>query len=158
MLGTAVNGSQASQTFTVKYTDGTTSTFTQGLSDWHTPANYPGESHAVIMTYRDKYDGTKETEAIYLYAYSFALNAAKTVSSLTLPSNTNVNLLALTLNPVGAAPDFSLSATPSSQTVTAGNSTSYTATVAALNGFSGNVTLTRPDCPLGQRQLSARIL
>jgi hypothetical protein len=149
MLGTAVNGSQASQTFTVKYTDGTTSTFTQGLSDWHTPANYPGESHAVIMTYRDKYDGTKETEAIYLYAYSFALNAAKTVSSLTLPSNTNVNLLALTLNPVGAAPDFSLSATPSSQTVTAGNSTSYTATVAALNGFSGNVTLTATGLPTG---------
>jgi hypothetical protein len=37
LLGTAVNGNQAAQTFIVTYTDGTTSSFTQGLSDWHTP-------------------------------------------------------------------------------------------------------------------------
>jgi subtilisin-like proprotein convertase family protein len=38
-------------------------------------------------------------------------------------------------------PTFTLSATPASQTVTAGGSTSYTATTAAQNGFTGNITL-----------------
>ncbi|MSR64117.1 MAG: hypothetical protein EXS08_16990 [Planctomycetes bacterium] len=38
-------------------------------------------------------------------------------------------------------PDFTLAATPSSQTVTAGGATSYTVSNTALNGFSGNVTL-----------------
>ena len=37
--------------------------------------------------------------------------------------------------------DFSISATPGSQSVNQGNSTSYTVTVAALNGFSGTVAL-----------------
>ncbi|HEX6884140.1 MAG TPA: proprotein convertase P-domain-containing protein [Planctomycetota bacterium] len=39
------------------------------------------------------------------------------------------------------APDFTLAATPASQTITAGGSTSYTVTNSALNGFSGSVTL-----------------
>ncbi len=39
------------------------------------------------------------------------------------------------------SPDFSLGATPSSQTVTAGNSTTYTVTSTPSNGFAGNVSL-----------------
>jgi len=31
------------QTFTVTYTDGTTASFAQGISDWFTPQSYPGE-------------------------------------------------------------------------------------------------------------------
>ena len=45
------------------------------------------------------------------------------------------------------SPDFSLSASPSSQTVTAGNGTSYTTTVGALNGFSSAVNLTVSGLP-----------
>src|SRR5260370_7313528 len=41
-----------------------------------------------------------------------------------------------------ASPDFSLTATPTSRTVTAGGSTSYTATVTAPAGFAGTVALT----------------
>lgn len=44
-------------------------------------------------------------------------------------------------------PDFSLAASPSSQTVTQGQGTTYTATVTLLNGFRGTVDLTLPDCP-----------
>jgi len=47
------------------------------------------------------------------------------------------------------APDFSLSATPSSQTVLQGNATSYTATVAALGGFAGTVNLSVSGLPAG---------
>ncbi|HEY2913841.1 MAG TPA: hypothetical protein VGK21_10815, partial [Candidatus Angelobacter sp.] len=44
------------------------------------------------------------------------------------------------LPPAGApTPDFSITATPASQTVTAGAGTSYTATVAASGGFTGVV-------------------
>jgi hypothetical protein len=34
-----------------------------------------------------------------VYGYTFALNSAKTVKSLTLPSNANVVMLAATLTP-----------------------------------------------------------
>src|SRR5215472_6490166 len=45
--------------------------------------------------------------------------------------------------------DFSISATPASQTVTAGNGTSYTATVAGSGGFSGVVSFSASGLPAG---------
>jgi uncharacterized membrane protein len=45
--------------------------------------------------------------------------------------------------------DFSLSATPASQTVAAGTGTSYTVTTAALNGFAGVVSLSISGFPSG---------
>ncbi len=148
MLATAVNGGQASQRFTVNYADGTNATFTQSLSDWHSPQGYPGESQAVTMAYRDLSNGTEDNRTFYLYGYTFTLNVAKTVSSITLPANNNVMVLALTLAGT-ASPAFSMAATPSSQTVSAGGGTSYTATVGALNGFSGTVTLSASGLPAG---------
>ncbi len=59
MLATGVNGDQIAQTFTVTYTDGTTSVATQSLSDWFTPQAYPGESKAVTMSYRDESSGAQ---------------------------------------------------------------------------------------------------
>jgi len=46
-------------------------------------------------------------------------------------------------------PDFSVSVSPSSQTVTPGNSTTYTVTIGALNGFTGTVTLSASGLPTG---------
>jgi len=46
-------------------------------------------------------------------------------------------------------PDFSLSASPSSQTVTQGDSTVYTATVTPSGGFSGTVTFSASGLPAG---------
>ncbi|MGD0435790.1 MAG: peptidase S53, partial [Bryobacteraceae bacterium] len=97
MLATGVNGNQAGQTFTVTYTDGTTASFTQSLSDWYTPQNYPGESKALATNYRDNSTGTTDGRVFYLYAYSFNLNVAKTVSSIALPQNRDVVVLAITL-------------------------------------------------------------
>ena len=99
MLATAVNGNQASQVFTVTYSDATTASFTQNMSDWFTPQNYPLESKAVTMAYRVAYNATKDNRPFYLYGYTFALNPAKTVSSITLPNNTNVAVAAINLNP-----------------------------------------------------------
>ena len=45
LLGAAAHGSQTNQRFVVTYTDGTTTTITQSLSDWWgPPQNYTGES------------------------------------------------------------------------------------------------------------------
>jgi len=46
-------------------------------------------------------------------------------------------------------PNFNVTATPSSQTVTPGGSTSYTATVTPTNGFVGSVTMTVSGLPSG---------
>jgi len=67
MLASAVNGNQASQSFVVTYSDGTTATFTQGISDWCTPQSYPGESQAISISYRNKYDSTKATTTNCVY-------------------------------------------------------------------------------------------
>lgn len=46
-------------------------------------------------------------------------------------------------------PDFTLAATPSSQSVVVGGATVYQATMASLNGFAGQVTLTVSGLPTG---------
>ena len=99
MLATGVGGNRTSQSFVVNYSDGTTSTFTQSLSDWCTPQNYSGESKAVTMSYRNRYNGTSQTLTCNLYGYTFSINSAKTVSSIRLPNNSKVRVLAFTLVP-----------------------------------------------------------
>jgi len=94
LLATAVNGSQRNQTFVVTYTDGTTSTFTQNLSDWYSPQTFAGESQALKMAYRISPRGLESIGPIYLYGYSFAINGSKTLKSITLPNNRNVVVLA----------------------------------------------------------------
>jgi hypothetical protein len=55
----------------------------------------------VVMPYRISSGGTQDDGPFYLYGYSFALNRAKTVQSLTLPNNRNVVVLAATLTTQG---------------------------------------------------------
>jgi hypothetical protein len=97
MLATGLNGNQTGQKFTVTYSDGSTTVFTQNMSDWFTPQNYSGESRAMPMNYRDNSTGTTDGEAFNLYGYSLTLNGAKTVKSITLPLNRNVVVLAITM-------------------------------------------------------------
>jgi hypothetical protein len=101
LLATGTNGPVLSQTITVTYTDSSTSTFTQSFSDWcscsNNPGQQPGESFALVMPYRDPGSGMQDPRSFNLYAYTFALNRAKTVQSVTLPNNRNVVVLAATL-------------------------------------------------------------
>jgi hypothetical protein len=103
LLATGIEGNQASQTFIVRYTDGTSSKITQSFSDWYTPQKYAGESEGVAMAYRNFDNGTKDQRTFNLYAYTFALNPAKTVKSITLPNDADVVILAATLLPVKGA-------------------------------------------------------
>ncbi len=114
LLATGVGGNQPNQTFVVTYTDATTTSITQSLSDWFTPQSYTGESIASTMAYRITASGATDNRPFYLYGYSFAVNSAKTVKSITLPSNRNVVVLAIDVvptgstQPVAATPQFSL--------------------------------------------------
>ena len=72
ILGLAVEGNQKMQTFTVDYTDGTSSSFTQSLSDWARAGTYP-EKRSPWMPYRVAGDGSKDGNPFNLCAYSFAL-------------------------------------------------------------------------------------
>jgi hypothetical protein len=96
LLGSAVDGAQTNQSFVVTYTDGTTTTFTQSLSDWWgPPQNFTGESQVSTMPYLITPSGSTLNEVVYVYGYTFALNSAKTVKSLTLPANRHVVILAV---------------------------------------------------------------
>ena len=103
LLATAVNGDQRDQSFVVTYSDGTTNSFTQSLSDWYTPQGYAGESKAWDMAYRIAPSGVTNIGPVYLYGYSFAVNSAKTVKSITLPNNRNVVVLAVDTTPAPTA-------------------------------------------------------
>lgn len=99
LFATGVEGNQTLQTFTVTYTDGSTTTFTQSLSDWYTAQKYAGEQEGVAMAYRNFDNGTKDNRTFNLYEYRFALNKTKTVQSLTLPNNSHVAVLSATVVP-----------------------------------------------------------
>lgn len=99
MLASGVQGNQASQVFIVKYTDNTTSTFVQSLSDWFSPQSFAGESKAIIMGHRNSKDGTKDNRTFYLYGYSFKINSSKVVKSIQLPNNANVLVTSISLVP-----------------------------------------------------------
>jgi hypothetical protein len=68
LLATGIEGNQASETLTVKYTDGTSTKFTQSFSDWFNPQKYSGESEGVAMAYRNFDNGTKDQRTFNLYA------------------------------------------------------------------------------------------
>jgi hypothetical protein len=97
-LGAAIRN-HVGQVFVVTYTDGTTDSFTQGMSDWGGPQHYPGESIASTMPYLVAPQGTTLKGPVYLYGYSFPINSAKTVKTLTPPRNRDIVLLSIALKP-----------------------------------------------------------
>jgi len=56
------------------------------------------------MPYRISSTGAADNAPFDLYGYSFALNSAKTVKSITLPNNRDVVVLAIDLVPSSGAP------------------------------------------------------
>jgi subtilisin-like proprotein convertase family protein len=95
-------------------------------------------------------DTRNNTECVFLPAGtsgSFSITVRATnIAGDGVPGNgdtTDQDFALLVVNGSAGAPtpDFSLAATPSSRTITAGSSTTYTVSNTALNGFAGSVTL-----------------
>src|SRR5580704_1864859 len=97
MLAVGVNGDQESQVFRVTYSDGTSTDFSQSLSDWYTPENFSGESDVTVTPYRLDGSGARDDRTFHLYGYSFVLDEKKSVRRFTLPSNPSVLVFGLTL-------------------------------------------------------------
>ena len=98
MLGAMVNNTTASNTFVVTYTDGTTTSFTQSLSDWVYPLNWPGETEVTCVPYRITSGGGQDGHLTCVYGYQIPLNSSKIVQSVTLPSGPgDVVMLAMAL-------------------------------------------------------------
>jgi hypothetical protein len=117
-------------------------------------------------------DGTAQTSVNYTATYSSSLTGTHVIldmvpgtysvtrdgtaiySGLTVGSDgslsfTSTGGLTYAIQASGSAPDFTLSATPGSQTVNQGGSTSYTVSVGALNGFMDNVSFSVSGLPNG---------
>ena len=83
-----------------------------------------------------------------IMAVTVASGTATGTSTLTITGKSGALTHTATVSLViSSGPNFTLSATPPSQSVTAGHSTTYTATVAPLNGFTGTVALNASGLP-----------
>lgn len=97
------------------------------------------------------FSGSSSAQTATLTLNTSTSAAAKTYSPLiTAFSATRLHDFqgSLTLSTSSTA-DFTISATPASQTVTSGAATSYAVSIAAQNGFSGTVTLSAAGLPSG---------
>jgi hypothetical protein len=154
LLATAVNGVQANQVFTVTYSDGSTSSVTQSLSDWGGPSGYPSESLATSTANRVSPNGAAQAGPWYLYGYIIPLNPAKQVVSVMTPANRNVVVLAVSLTPpaaapVTSAPSFTLTAAANPWTLQQNMGGTNAITVTPANGFNGAVSLSVSGLPAG---------
>jgi hypothetical protein len=103
LLATGTNGNQDSQTFTVHYTDGSSTPITQSISDWavgtagSTLSGNAGQSVALSTAYRNTSTGGTDTSRgpFNVFGYSLTLDPTKTIDSITLPDNSHVKILAM---------------------------------------------------------------
>jgi len=97
-------GSEAgfdSDTVTVTYTDGTTSTGTLGFPNWCcAPTNAYGATPAIVTTYRNTPSGPANFGNDYDVFYnSIPIDATKTVATVTLPSKGLIHIFAMGVQP-----------------------------------------------------------
>ena len=95
----ASSGGATAGTFTVQYTDGTTSSYAQTIPDWR--LGDPGNAASLVMTHRvNGWTGTAEAGYLYVYGCGLPLDSNKTVQSIQLPNAPTLNVLAMTLTAV----------------------------------------------------------
>jgi FG-GAP-like repeat/Bacterial Ig-like domain (group 3) len=100
MLGAMVNNINPGQTFIVTYTDGSTTTYNQNMSDWYNAAGWSGEAVVSCSEDRNFSDGktaTTQADSVCVYGYQIPLDATKTVKSVQLPDTRNIVMLAMNL-------------------------------------------------------------
>jgi hypothetical protein len=121
VIGTGVDGAWPNQSIVVTYTDGTTSTFSQSMSNWIAPSNYADETIVVSaanqLVASSAVSGSTATASsvvvttpTYLYGYTFPLTAGKTAASVQFPVNSNIVILGIAM----------FSVPPASQTISFG--------------------------------------
>ncbi len=100
LLGSLVdNVLPASGTFTLNYSDGSSTTSTQSFSDWVNPLTYSGESAAQCYPYRYSATTSPNRNSVCVYGYSIPVDSTKTATSLTLPNSSYILFLAMAMVP-----------------------------------------------------------
>ena len=102
ILGSATWGPSRG-TATITYTDGSTQTFTLGFSDWTLAGGLlPGDTEVAQMPYRNSPAGANKFPT-YLFTTTVALQAGKTVQSVTLPVDNQgaIHVFAITTGNAG---------------------------------------------------------
>jgi hypothetical protein len=155
LLAAGVNGNQPDQTFTVNYTDGTSTTITQSISDWHMPQSYSGESIVLSTPYRNTSTGRTDDRGPFdIYGYSFAVNSAKTVASITLPDNSNVDVLSISMVGSVAAPTNLTVTDPTSSSANL-SWTAASGTITGYNVYRGTTAGGEATTPINSSPLAA---
>jgi hypothetical protein len=96
LLGSSTNGNKTGL-IRVNYTDGTYSHFSLSMKDWCT-SDITGEKVVQAMSHRHS-GSSDEYINCYIYAYYLGPDKTKTVSSITMPDQKDMHVLALTLLP-----------------------------------------------------------
>jgi hypothetical protein len=111
ILASGVNNDQAG-TFRINYSDATYSDISVTVKDW-CASSTTGEK--VVQTMAQRHISTgDQTITCYVFAYYLVPSAGKTVSSLGIPNNNNINVLAISMISGSVTPTPSPTATPSS--------------------------------------------
>lgn len=179
MLGAMVNNINASQTFTVTYTDGTSTVFNQNMSDWFNAAGWPGEAVVNCSEKRNFDDGTTQPDSVCVFGYDVPINVNKTAKSITLPNTRNIVMLSMdlqtpqipgtfvynppsgTIEPVGNADPLQVTFTPTDTLdYTSANDTVFLQVVAPATTTTPTISWPQPanityGTPLSSTQLDA---
>ncbi|MBZ5493384.1 MAG: hypothetical protein LAO76_20905 [Acidobacteriia bacterium] len=144
-LSASPNSSTVNQTASTTYTISTTSVdgFTSGVSFGPVTGLPPGASATFSPA------SLTNTPGSTVLTLTTSNTPAGTYT-LDIPASSSIDTRNLTVTLiVNPPPDFSISASPSSQAVLPGNCTSYTISTAALFGFTGTVALSQSPLPTG---------
>jgi fibronectin type 3 domain-containing protein len=87
-----------------------------------------------------EFKATADTNGTITAAFTAGTNGAP---------HTNPSIRGIEIIPAATSPDFTISATPGSETVAPGGTTSYTVTVTPQNGFTGSVAFSAGSLPSG---------
>ena len=97
LAGAGSNGNQGSQQLTLRFSDGSTAIWTQSFSDWCNPQNNVGETIIQMQPQRVNQVGNVVSLTNYVYGYAYRVPAGKTLVSVTLPNNSRLGILGMTV-------------------------------------------------------------
>jgi predicted outer membrane repeat protein len=98
LAAAGVDGNQLNQSFTLTFSDGSSETVTQSFSDWCVFQGYANETVLSSMNYRDTSSGGQNVNTPHVYGYAFPIPTGKILTSITLPNDPNLIILAMNLS------------------------------------------------------------
>jgi poly(beta-D-mannuronate) lyase len=124
-------------------------TFNPGAGTYSAPQSVTISTTTGGASIRYTTDGSTPTSATgTLYSGPVTVSVSTTLKAIAFESGL-IDSSVTSSNYTISIPNFTISATPGSQTVTAGTGTTYTVNVGNVNGFSGSVALSASGLPAG---------